>query len=301
MQSLTSWIGVLRLWSLTASTVPVTVGAALAALEHRFSWSILAVTLLSGWLLQTAANLFNTYGDFRSGVDSAARLPTAPQLVDRSLEPRAVFRGGIVALFLGAGAGLAAAAMSDWRLLLFAAAGIAAAAFYTTGLRLKYLGWGLPLVSFTMGVLMVGASYFAQTRTITFASITVSLPVTFLVGAILHGNDLRDIETDRAARIKTSTLIVGERNARAVFYVLHLAPYIVMGTSMVFGILPDWSLLCLLAFPLSLAAVKTCANGFRANDASRIGKLEGMSAGTHFLFGILLSVGLLLAQFLRKG
>ncbi len=296
MQSLKSWIGVLRLWSLTASTVPVLVGAALAALEHRFSVIILAVTLLSGWLLQVAANLLNTYGDFRSGVDSAARLPTAPQLVDQSLQPRAVFRGGGIALFLGAAAGIAAAAMSDWRLLFFAAAGIATAALYTTGLRLKYLGLGLPLVSCSMGVLMVVASYFSQTRIISFTSIVVSLPVSFLVGAILHGNDLRDIETDRAARIQTSTLIVGERNARAVFYALHLAPYPVMGASVASGLLPAWSLLCLLALPLSLAAVKTCESGFRTNDALGIGRLEGISAGTHFLFGLLLSAGIVLAR-----
>lgn len=295
MKSAKSWLGVLRLWSLTASTVPVLAGAALAARDGRFSGRLLALTLFSGWLLQTAANLFNTYGDFKSGVDSAAKPPTAPQLVNRSLRPDAVFTAGVVALLLGAAAGLAAAALSDWRLLAFAAAGSAAAAFYTTGLRLKYLGLGLPLVASVMGVLMVLASYFAQARTLTLGSLAVSLPVTCLVGAILHGNDLRDIATDRAARIKTSTLIVGERNARALFYALHLAPYLVMAVSAGLGLLPARSLLCLLALPLSLAAVATCAGGFRASDAARIAKLEGLSAGTHFIFGTLLVIGLLLA------
>ncbi len=294
MKSAKSWFGVLRLWSLTASTVPVLAGAALAARDGHFSGRLLALTLFSGWLLQTAANLFNTYGDFKSGVDSAARPPTAPQLVNRSLRPDAVFTAGVVALLLGAAAGLAAAALSDWRLLGFAAVGSAAAAFYTTGLRLKYLGLGLPLVASVMGVLMVLASYFAQARTLTFGSLAVSLPVTCLVGAILHGNDLRDIATDRAARIKTSTLIVGERNARAIFYALHLAPYLVMAVSAGLGLLPARSLLCLLALPLSLAAIVTCAGGFRARDAARIAKLEGLSAGTHFIFGTLLVIGLLL-------
>ena len=40
-----SWFGVLRLWSLTASTVPVLVGAALAARDGRFAWPMLALTL----------------------------------------------------------------------------------------------------------------------------------------------------------------------------------------------------------------------------------------------------------------
>lgn len=297
-RAIKSWIGVLRLWSLTASTVPVLVGAALAALEHRFSWLLLALTLLSGWLLQTATNLFNTYGDFRSGVDSAAKLPTAPQLVDGSLQPRQVFGAGVAVLLLGAGLGAAAAALSGWKLLLFAAAGVAGAAGYTTGLRFKYLGLGVPMVALLMGVLMVTASYYAQTCTLTWRSLVVSLPVSCLVAAILHGNDLRDTATDRTAHIKTTTLIVGDQPARALFYALHLTPYLVVGASVLTGLLSAWSLLTLLALPLTAGAVRTCAGGFRAHDAVRIGKLEGLSAGTHFAFGALLVLGLLLAHLL---
>lgn len=293
MKKAVAWFGILRIWSLTASTIPVLVGAALAARDSHFSGPLLALTLFSGWLLQIAANLLNTYGDFKSGVDSADKPPTAPQLVDGSLQAAAVFKAGVAVLCLGAGAGLAAAAVSDWRLLGFAVAGSAAAAFYTTGPRLKYLGLGLPMVATAMGVLMVLASYFAQARTITLGSVAASLPVTCLVGAILHGNDLRDCATDRVARITTVALIVGERNARLLFYVLHLAPYLIIAVSVVCRILPAWSLLCLLALPLSLAVITTCAVGFRAHDASRIAKLEGMSAGAHFIFGVLLVLGLL--------
>ena len=292
------WIAILRLWSLTASTVPVLVGAALAALENRFSWPLLALTLASGWLLQTATNLFNTYGDFTSGVDSAAKPPTAPQLVDGSLKPRAVFAAGCAALLLGAGLGVAAAALSDWRLLLFAAAGVAGAAGYTTGIRFKYLGLGVPLVALLMGVLMVTASYFAQTCTVSWRSFIVSLPVSLLVSAILHGNDLRDTATDRDADIKTTALLMGTRNARSLFYALHVAPHLIVIAGAAVGLLPAWSLLSLLAAPLTVGALKTCAGGFRANDAALIGKLEGVSAGTHFIFGLLLALGLLLAKFI---
>lgn len=293
-----SWLGVLRLWSLTASTVPVLVGAALAALDGRFSWSLLALTLLSGWLLQTATNLFNTYGDFKSGVDSAARLPTAPQLVTGELRPRAVFASGAAALLLGGGLGVAAAALSDWRLLLFAAAGAAGAAGYTTGVRFKYSGLGVPMVALLMGVLMVTASYFAQARTVSWACLVASLPVASLVAAVLHGNDLRDIETDRTAKIKTTTLVIGAPAARALFCVLHLAAYLVLASGVLARLLPAWSLLVLLALPLSLGAIKTCSGGFRAGDADRIAKLEGQSAGTHFLFGVLFALGLVLAHLL---
>lgn len=294
--TLAAWIGVLRIWSLTASTIPVAVGAVVAARDGHFSWTMLALTLVCGWLLQIATNLLNTYGDFRSGVDTAATLPTAPQLVTGALSPRAVFWAGVGALAIAAGLGLVAASWSDWRLLFFAAAGVAGAAGYTTGVRYKYLGLGVPSVFFLMGVLMVGASYFAQACTLTWKPLVAALPVSCLVAAILHGNDLRDTVTDRAAGIETATLFVGGPRARKLFYVLHIAPHLVVIASVATGVLPAWTLLTLLALPLTIGAVKTCAGGFRANDAVRIGKLEGMSAGTHFIFGALLVLGLLLAH-----
>ncbi len=278
--------------------MPVLVGAALAALDGRFSWLLLALTLLSGWLLQTATNLFNTYGDFKSGVDSAAKPPTAPQLVTGELRPRAVFNAGVAALVLGAGFGVAAAALTDWRLLLFAAAGAAGVAGYTTGVRFKYAGLGVPMVAMLMGMLMVLASFFAQTRTVTWPALTVALPVSFLVAAILHGNDLRDLASDQSAKIKTTALMIGTPAARALFYALHIAAYLVVSAGAAVRLLPVWCLLPLLALPLSLGAVKTCAEGFRSNDAARIAKLEGMSAGTHFIFGALLVLGLILAKWL---
>jgi len=291
-----SWVGVLRLWSLTASTIPVLVGAVLAARVGSFSWAMLALTLLCGWLLQIATNLLNTYGDFRAGVDTAATLPTAPQLVTGALTPRAVFRAGVAALALAAILGVGTAALSDWRLLLFAAVGVAGAGGYTTGVRFKYSGLGVPSVFFLMGVLMVGASYFAQTCALAWSPLVASLPVSCLVAAILHGNDLRDMVTDQAARIKTTAMLVGEHRACALFYALHLAPYLVIVVGVLTRAVPLWSLLTLLALPLTVGAVRTCEGGFRAHDPVRIGRLEGMSAGTHFVFGVLLVLGLVLAN-----
>ena len=300
MNAFKSWLGALRLWSLTASTVPVLLGAVLAAQDGRFAWPMLALTLACGWLLQIATNLLNMYGDFRSGVDVPGACPTCPQLVDGLLAPSAVFAAGMAALAAAAALGVIAAALSDWWLLLFAAAGVAGAGGYTTGVRYKYAGLGVPAVFLLMGVLMVGASYFAQTCALTWKPLIASLPVSCLVAAILHGNDLRDTVTDRAAGINTATLFVGDQGARALFYVLHTVPYLVVGASAASGVLPAWSLLTLLALPLTVGAVRTCAGGFRAHDAIRIGKLEGLSAGTHFIFGALLVLGLFLAQCFAK-
>jgi 1,4-dihydroxy-2-naphthoate octaprenyltransferase len=287
------WFHICRLWSLTASTVPVTVGAALAACDGRFSWPILGLALLSGWMLQLATNLLNSYGDFLSGVDTAESKPTAPQLVNGTLSPAAVFRAGVGALALGALAGAGVAALTDWRLLFFAAAGVAGAGFYTTGLRYKYAGLGLPLVMLLMGMLMVVASYFAQTRTLTWAALAASLPVTCQVGAILHGNDLRDVASDHRAGIKTSSLLLGQQAAKPLFVTLHALPYFIIAAAVATRLLPVWTLLPFLVLPLSLGVSRDCLRGETRS-------LEGRSAGIHFFFGVLLTLGLALAHLVSR-
>jgi 1,4-dihydroxy-2-naphthoate octaprenyltransferase len=280
------WIGVLRLWALTASVVPVATGAALAARDGRFSWLMLALTMTSGICLQIATNLLNTYGDFCSGVDTAERPPNAPQLVFGHLRPVHVKAAGLLALACGAGAGIAAAALSDWRLLWFAAAGVLGAGFYTTGICYKYLGVGVPLVALLMGVLMVTASYFAQTLSISLQSFIVSLPLACLVAAIMHGEDLRDMASDREAGIRTTALILGPAAARALFVALHITPYLIIVIAVATHMLPRLTLITLLGLPLSIYLSHACLKGKTAI-------LEGKTAATHLLFGVLLVAALL--------
>ncbi|MDD4025756.1 MAG: prenyltransferase [Kiritimatiellae bacterium] len=282
------WIGVLRLWSLTAATVPVAVGTALASRGGHFSWLMLTLTMSAGICLQLSANLLNTYGDFCSGVDTPAQPPNAPQLVFGNLRPAHVKASGLVALVCGAGAGIAAAALSDWRLLWFAAAGVLGAGCYTTGVRYKYLGMGVPAAALLMGILMVTASYFAQALSISLQSFIVSLPVACLVAAILHGEDLRDMASDRAAGIRTTALIVGPAAARSLFVTLHIAPYLIIGTAVITRILPALTLMTFLGLPLSVYLARACVSGETA-------MLEGKTAVAHLLFGVLLVAALLLS------
>ena len=286
--TLINWIGVSRIWSLTATTVPVTVGMALAACDGKFSWPLLVLALFSGWLLQLATNLLNTYGDFLSGVDTVENRKDMPQLVTGTLQPMPVFRAGVAALILGAAAGIAVAALSDWRLLFFAVTGVAGAGFYTTGIRYKYTGTALPIVMLLAGVLMVAASYFAQTCTVTWQAIIVSLPITCQVGAILHGNDMRDMENDKRAGILTTSLLLGNRAAAPVFVALHVVPYLVMVVAVAARLLSAWTLLSFFALPFSFNAIRVCLRGETPS-------LEGRSAQIHFVFGALLTIGLVLA------
>jgi len=291
MKKILAWFGAMRLWSLTASLIPIALGAVLAARDGRFSWSMFGLTLLCGCLLQIAANLINLHGDFQSGVDRPGTCPSCPQLVEGRLTPRAVKIAGLLSLALAALVAAVILRRAEPTLIPFALAGVAGAWGYTAGPRFKYAGLGVPGVFLLMGVLMTTASYLAQTGKISTDILLASLPVGCLVAAILHGNDLRDTASDRQADIRTTTLILGLNRARQLYVLLTLLPFVLVLAGVLAGRFTPWTLLVLPALIPARQLLRVCATGFRTNDIAALRTLEGRSASLHFLFGLLFVAG----------
>lgn len=287
------WIKALRLWSLTAATIPVLVGSACAYRSGRFSWAIFTLTMLSGWALQVAVNLLNTYGDYCSGVDFRKKKVTCVILINGQFKPWEVLLSALIFTAAGSLLGIWAAALSSWKLLFFALPGLLGVICYTTGTKYKYVGLGVPAVFVLMGVVMVMAAYFAHTCALSWTALVVSLPVSALVAVILHGNDLRDFESDAAAGITTTASMLGLSHGKWLFCVFHGAAYIAVAVGVVAGMLPVWTLLALLAAPLSYKVCETCLTTFQPGaERAEAQSLVAVSAQTHLLFGILLTVGL---------
>jgi len=289
------WIKALRMWSLTAATIPVLVGSALAWHEGAFSWRILVLTMLSGWALQLAVNLLNTYGDYRSGVDQRKKKATCAVLINGQFKPGEILLSATLFIVAGALLGLWAAALSSWKLLFFALPGVLGVIGYTTGTRYKYIGLGVPAVFVLMGVVMVMAAYYAHSGQLSWAALVVSLPVAALVAVILHGNDLRDFASDGAAGIRTTALMLGLARGKLLFCALHAAAYFAVVSAVIGGVLPCWTLLVLLSAPLSFKVCKTCLTTFKPGaEHAEAQSLVALSAQTHLLFGLLLTVGVAL-------
>jgi 1,4-dihydroxy-2-naphthoate polyprenyltransferase len=73
---LVTWMVITRAPFLTATLMPLFIGAAWAAayaIDGAFPWALFASTLIGASSLQIAANTFNDYFDWRSGTDPANR------------------------------------------------------------------------------------------------------------------------------------------------------------------------------------------------------------------------------------
>jgi 1,4-dihydroxy-2-naphthoate octaprenyltransferase len=101
-----SWVQAIRVFSLTASIIPVLLGTALAWRDGFFSVSRFALTLLGAIAIQVGTNLTNDYYDHVNGIDTTESMGSSKVIQQGILTPREVWWGGILAFAIGAVAGL---------------------------------------------------------------------------------------------------------------------------------------------------------------------------------------------------
>ncbi|MBO8128283.1 MAG: 1,4-dihydroxy-2-naphthoate octaprenyltransferase [Peptococcaceae bacterium] len=292
------WFIAFRPWSFTAAIVPVTLGGIWAAYQGYFNVGLFLLTLIGGVLIQAGTNLVNTYYDYKNGVDTEDWVNTAPVLIKNWIEPYKVLFMGFVCFGLALAIGIYLMTLRGIVLLLVGLFGILAGYHYTGGLAYKYKGLGSLLVFFLMGPVMVWASYYVQTGFHSWSAVLVSLPIGFLVSAILHSNDLRDLEHDIKAGVKTGAIFTGRQNGIKLYYLLNILPFACVVVLVAFGILPVWTILSiLLAVPEAVKIFKQARQGL-VGDWASIETLEQKAAQFHFQFGTLFALGILVAIWL---
>jgi 1,4-dihydroxy-2-naphthoate octaprenyltransferase len=273
----------------------VTLGTVLAWREGCFNLTYYLLAVTVGILLQVGTNMVNTYYDYLNGVDTVASSGESnPILVMKWLKPPAVLKGGYLAFVLAALSGLYLVLLRGWPLLLLGLVGILGGYGYTARpLAYKYRGLGVPIVFVLMGPLMVLGGYVVQSGYWQWLPVLVSLPVGFLVAAILHGNDLRDIETDRLAAVKTLSHLLGNKTEYCYYFLL-LGAYLSTVLLVAGNLLPWPALLPMLLLPQGVKLACMVRGGFKGNLAL-LGPVEPLTANLHLRYGMLFIAGLLLA------
>lgn len=287
------WFLTLRPWSFTAAAIPVTLGAVVAAYDGRIDWLLFILTLVGGILLQAGTNLANTYGDYVSGVDTVES-SSSRELVDKILEPKSVLKATYIIFALASLIGLYLIHLRGIVILILGVIGIIGGYTYTLGPSpYKYKGLGSILVFFLMGPLMSFGAYYVQTGLFRWAPILASLPIAFLVSAILHSNDLRDLYDDEEAGIKTLATTLGANNSFRLYHFLNVASYIASVILVLTGFIPWIGLLPLLLLPRLLQIAKNTQASWHGDNIS-LKLLELNAAQFHFMFGTLFILGLIL-------
>ncbi|MBN2123249.1 MAG: 1,4-dihydroxy-2-naphthoate polyprenyltransferase [Deltaproteobacteria bacterium] len=289
-------IGKLRVWSLAvrprtlpAAVSPVLLGAAAAFADECFRCLPALAALLGAILLQIGVNLANDYFDCVKGVDTGDRLGP-PRVTQSGLIPADRVMTAMVAAFLfAAGVGLYLTAVAGWPVLAVGVASILAALLYSSGpFPLANHGLGDFFAFFFFGPVAVCGTYYVQVLHVSLLCAILSLPVGFLVAAILVVNNLRDIPTDAKAGKRTMAVILGPRWARREFLLLLAAAYGLIVLLWLLGRLSTWGLLPLLTVPTAASLVRSLG----VLSGSALNEALANTARLALLFSALLSLGL---------
>ena len=289
-----AWRIAIRPKTLPAAVAPVLVGTALAYADGRFAPLPALAALIVALLLQIGANLANDYYDYVKGVDRAGR--QGPLRVAQSgLIPLPHLRRGMWITFaLAAAAGSFLIAVGGWPLLILGAAAIAAAVAYSGGpYPFGSYGLGDLFVFLFFGLVAVGGTYYVQTLRLTATALLAATSMGLLATAILVVNNLRDLETDGRAGKRTLAVLMGARLTRLEYTLLLVIAYAILLLLRPAGRRSVWLLLPWLSLPNALRLIRALR---RSPDGPAMNRLLAGTAQLELLFGLLLSIGLVLAR-----
>lgn len=252
-------------------------------------WPALAA-LFGALALQVGANFANDLSDFRRGADNDTRIGPARVTHLGLLSQRQVLAGLLASFALASVAGLYLTYIGGWPIIAIGLASILAAVTYTGGpWPFGYRGLGEIFVFIFFGLVAVTGTYYVQAGTVPGHVLAASVPVGLTVTAILVVNNVRDIETDRAASKFTLAVYLGRRLARYQYVLFIGGAYASAAALFVVGSYSGWTLLSWLSIPAVVSpvvAVLTRVDGPPLNAALRA------TARLHFIFAILLAIGL---------
>ncbi len=291
LSTLRGWYMAARPATLPAAIVPVIVGAALAVTDRHFHPLVLLATLACSLLIQIGTNFANDYYDFRKGADTVERL--GPTRVTQSgiFTPKQVATATAIAFGLAFLLGIYLISVGGVPILLIGIGSILSGIAYTGGpYPLGYHGLGDLFCFIFFGVLAVAGTYYLQAGTVTPHVLIASVPIGLLCTNILVVNNLRDIDTDRAAGKRTLAVRIGRAATRRQYMLFLLIAYTIPFTLLQIG--ASWGLifwLPLLTVPraVRLAWFVASQQGRPLNQA-----LKG-SAELHLRYGVLFALSLL--------
>lgn len=298
------WYNAFRPWTLHGAIVPVVLGGAVAFCSKYpetydgdgLDILMFVLVLIGAVLLQSAANLLNTYGDFKEGLDTVENHTRSPELVTGTLKPKHVKYMGFACLGITALIGIVLIWYCGWGILIFGLAGIAGAACYTIGPAYKYYGLGQISVFVMMGLLECLGTYFVLTGTVTTEVLLISLPNAFMITAVLAGNELRDFESDKSAGIKTTSIRLGYDLGMFVYRFECAVAFAIVAILCLAQTIPYFCLLSFLTFPFLCSVFK---NSAKAHEDKKCGSLlVPMAFKLNWMFGGLLAIGYILGSYL---
>jgi 1,4-dihydroxy-2-naphthoate octaprenyltransferase len=291
LSSFKIWMLAIRPKTLPAAVSSVVMGTALALGDGVFNFGPAAAALAVAMLLQIGSNLANDVFDFIKGTDTKER--TGPVRVTQAgfLTPRQVMAGMWAVFALAFLLGTYLAWIGGWPILAIGILSIIAAIAYTGGpYPLGYHGFGEILVFVFFGPVAVCGTYYVQALELSSVVWWASMPIGFLISALLVVNNIRDLETDKKVGKRTVAVRLGPFGAQTEYYLLLAAAMLVPLVMYLYDQTSAWILISW----LSLLLVPPLVRDVHTKRGVPLNVTLAGTARLGLVFSILFSIGYLL-------
>ena len=266
---------------------PVAVGTAVAWEAGGARLGAALAALAGAMCLQVGANFVNDFADAESGADTEERQGPARAVQRGWLSSQQMRRAAALVFGLAFAIGVYLVWLGGWPILVAGLLSIAAGYAYTAGpYPLGYHGLGDVAVFVFFGLVAVCGTVWVQLGELPSQAWLAAIPVGALATAVLCVNNLRDIDTDRAAGKRTLAVRFGATGARIEYTLLVTVALIV---PLVYVFLVDgvaW--LPVICAPPAYRLIKTA---WRENGAALNALLE-RTARLALIFSALFALGI---------
>lgn len=286
-----AWLLASRPKTLTAASIPVMLGCALASMYGHFQLIPAILCFLFAFLMQIDANFINDLYDYLKGTDREDRLGPERACAQGWISSSGMKKGIAITTLLAALDGLCLLWYGGWEMIPVGIACIIFALLYTAGpYPLAYHGWGDVLVLVFFGFVPVGCTFYIMAHSWNTSVTMASLACGFVIDTLLMVNNFRDREQDAISGKKTIVVRLGARTGLILYFLLGLAAcwscfYFVTEGRLWAAILPQIYLLLHIFTTVKMA---------RINRGKELNVILGETSRNMLLFGILLTAGLLL-------
>lgn len=233
--SFKEWFMATRPWSFPASAMPVAATLAfLFWLQHDISlwkglWALINVVAF-----HAAGNTWSDYHDYRSGVDREDTIGGL-FIVSGKFTAAQIKKFAIILFAVSSVSGILLVAATGLPVLYLGILGVFLAVVYPWT---KYHALGDINIFLTYSLLPILGTSYVATGQFNYEALWLSIPIGLITTGILHINNIRDIEQDRRAGIKTFAMIIGKKASVYVYCFEMIFPFVWIVAGALFGIFP---------------------------------------------------------------
>lgn len=248
------WFRVIRIRFLLASVIAVSVGIAINFWQNT-SIDIFEALLIYGGVLalHASVDLLNDFWDYKRGIDPNTKRTKLSGgtgvLPEGLLEPKSVYRAGIVFLIIGSVIGVYF--VITYGIIIAAILGFAILSIYFYSTKIVDSGLAEFFVA-VKGTMIVIGTYFIQSNQITIESVLAGIVVGVLSSLVLFIASFPDYDADKSKGRKTLVIALGKKNSTNAFWIFPAVSYSALIFGVALGLFPTFSLITLLSIPLMI-------------------------------------------------